>query len=103
MTRQLPGRSRHASNVVRPLYWTKRWQRLRLRHLRAQPLCLYCLRESRTQAATVVDHIRPHRGDPTLFYDPANLQSLCADHHDNVKRREEMGLIQAVGDDGWPL
>ena len=34
--------------------------------------------------ATVVDHIKPHRGDQKLFWDRSNWQPLC-EHHHNVK------------------
>lgn len=42
-------------------------------------------------AATVVDHIIPHRGDETLFWDPINHQALCAPCHNSAKQREERG------------
>jgi 5-methylcytosine-specific restriction protein A len=47
-----------------------------------------CLDEGRARMATVVDHIRPHRGDAALFWDPSNWQPLCKRHHD-VKTRNE--------------
>ena len=53
------------------------WQRARLEFLRANPLCASCLKEGRTIAATVVDHVVPHRGDDRLFWDRSNWQSLC--------------------------
>ena len=62
---------------------------MRERHLRASPLCVYCLRDNRVTAASVVDHIVPHRGDESLFKDPNNLQSLCKPCHDSLKAREE--------------
>lgn len=34
------------------------------------------------------DRIRPHRGDPVLFWDQTNWQPLCKHHHD-VKTRNE--------------
>ncbi|HHR5499154.1 TPA: HNH endonuclease [Klebsiella pneumoniae] len=42
-------------------------------------------------SATVVDHIKPHKGDETLFHNPDNLQSLCKRCHDSVKQRMEKG------------
>ncbi|WP_295219971.1 HNH endonuclease signature motif containing protein, partial [Ruminococcus sp.] len=33
-------------------------------------------------AATVVDHIIPHRGDPHLMWDESNWQALCKSCHD---------------------
>ena len=37
----------------------------------------------------VVDHIRPHRGDPDLFWDEGNLQSVSREYHDRVKQSIE--------------
>lgn len=55
------------------------------------PLCVHCLKQGRTEAATVVDHIIPHCGDMVLFWDSANnWQSLCKTHHD-VKTASEDG------------
>jgi len=55
-------------------------------------------------AATVVDHRTPHDGDPTLFWDPANLQSLCQAHHDTSKQRDEhRGYIGGSTPDGLPI
>ncbi len=63
------------------------WQKRRAAQLAAEPLCAYCRAEGRTTAATVADHITPHRGDPQLFRGP--LQSLCATCHSGRKQREE--------------
>jgi len=59
-----------------------RWRRARLRFLSIHPLCRYCEAEGVTKAATVVDHITPHRGDRKLFWDQNNWQPLCKFHHD---------------------
>lgn len=51
----------------------------------------------------VVDHIKPHKGDAALFWDAANWQALCPDHHDIVKQREEArGYVQGCDRDGRP-
>ncbi len=34
----------------------------------------------------VVDHTRPHRGDPDLFWDEDNLQAMLKEYHDRVKQ-----------------
>jgi len=39
--------------------------------------------------ATVVDHIKPHRGDRKLFWDRRNWQPLCAHCHNSKKQSEE--------------
>lgn len=65
------------------------WQQYRIRFLFAHPLCVYCEREGRTTAATVVDHIQPHQGNQALFWNPENHQGLCARCHSSAKQREE--------------
>ena len=44
-----------------------------------------------TYPATVVDHIAPHKGDPALFYNYSNTQSLCVGHHNKAKQIIELG------------
>ena len=83
-----------------------KWQRARARFLRMPEnvLCRQCKREGLTVAATIVDHITPHRGDKRLFWDEANWQPLCKHHHDGWKRSVEAGRKpkQPIGVDGWP-
>ena len=43
--------------------------------------------------ATVVDHIKPHRGDKKLFWDRGNWQPLC-EHHHNVKTMTEDRYVE---------
>lgn len=43
------------------------WQKARAVFLRINPLCVHCHQSGRLTAASVVDHIEPHRGDPELF------------------------------------
>jgi 5-methylcytosine-specific restriction protein A len=84
-------------------YKTARWQKLRRAHLKAHPLCQMCADMGRTTQAAIVDHVRPHRGDEGLFFDPTNLSSLCPPHHDGTKQRLERGRMQVgLSADGWP-
>ena len=53
-----------------------RFRRARLAYLREHPLCAKCGR-----SATVLDHIRPHRGDPELYWNSENWQGLCLRCH----------------------
>ena len=62
---------------------------MRAYQLASKPLCAYCMGLGIVTAASVADHIRPHRGNVSLFYDPENLQSLCQSCHDSTKAREE--------------
>jgi 5-methylcytosine-specific restriction protein A len=63
------------------------WRRARARFLREHPDCAECKRQGHTTPATVVDHVRPHRGDPVLFWDETNWASSCKSHHDAKTRR----------------
>ena len=59
-----------------------KWRLRRAAYLRAHPLCVVCTRAGRLTPATVVDHIKPHRGDERLMWDEANWQALCKKCHD---------------------
>lgn len=66
-----------------------RWQKARRRFLQQYPLCVMCETAGRVSAATVVDHIVPHRGDQQKFWDVSNWQALCAFCHSGEKQRQE--------------
>jgi 5-methylcytosine-specific restriction enzyme A len=54
--------------------------------------------------ANTVHHIRAHRGDESLFFDPDNLESICETHHNATKQREESrGCVIGVDATGWPI
>ena len=57
--------------------------------LHRHPLCVECQRNGRYIAATVVDHIQPHRGDTKLFWDESNWQPLCKACHDRKTGLED--------------
>lgn len=80
--------------------YNRQWQKARARYLKAHPLCVQCMKEGRAVTATVVDHVKPHRGDPVLFWDEKNWQSLCKPCHD--KRHGTRITILSIGSDGKP-
>ncbi|MBO5256877.1 MAG: HNH endonuclease [Clostridia bacterium] len=59
------------------LYFTERWREMRAAQLIREPYCRECGLHGVRTKATDVDHIVPHRGNRTRFYDASNLQSLC--------------------------
>lgn len=88
----------------RHLYGRARWKALRIAQLTSFPLCRMCLESDVVEAATVVDHVKPHKGDEEMFFDPTNLQSLCAPHHDRDKALMEGGKsVIRFDPNGWPL
>lgn len=80
----------HRARVTetRRLYWTARWRKIAKAQLDEHPLCIMCEGEGVIERATVCDHVVPHRGDVDLFWN-GERQSLCKDHHDRAKQREE--------------
>jgi 5-methylcytosine-specific restriction enzyme A len=63
------------------------WRKARAGYLAQHPICLRC-----GDIATVVDHIKPHKGDMTLFWDVGNWQPLCKTCHDRKTVKEDGGF-----------
>lgn len=83
-------RRRDADKPWRAWYRTAQWQALRqATFLRDLYQCKRCSRIVVKKGEATCDHVRPHRGDHGLFFDPANLQTLCKACHDRAKQREE--------------
>ncbi|SEM81262.1 HNH endonuclease [Paenibacillus sp. OV219] len=72
--------------------YDSKWRAARAGYLRKHPLCVECLNHEAVTEATVVDHIKPHKGDKTLFWDRNNWQSLCKKHHDIKTVKEDGGF-----------
>lgn len=64
----------------------KRFRWMRLAFLMAHPMCARCL----TEPATILDHITPHRGISTLFWNQRNWQGLCVHCHGVKTARETL-------------
>lgn len=86
------------------IYNSKEWKALRDDHLAKNPLCKYCNDFGRVVAASVVNHIEPHRGDKALAFDPANLESACETCHNVHSDAQDKGKTMAGCDaDGMPI
>lgn len=90
------------------------WRKARAGYLLKKPFCVMCLdqmgvdralpveevvlacaaRDLALPAATVVDHIVPHHGSQSLFWDKSNWQPLCSMHHSRDKQREEARFMR---------
>lgn len=104
---RLPDRRSAEATGYRKLYKTARWRARRMHQLAEEPLCRSCAKAGRITAATIADHVEPHRGDPIKFFE-GELQSLCDAEpwrcHSKVKQSEErLGFSKAVGADGFPV
>lgn len=87
-------------------YKTKRWQRVRARQLNRQRYCECPHHKGKRVPADTVDHKIPHRGDPKLFWDERNLQSMtkpCHDAHKQSQERGGAGFLKGCDERGWPL
>ena len=63
-----------------------------------------CMQSGRWTRATVVDHIKEHKGDESLFFDLSNTQSLCIQCHDGAKQTQERkGIAPGHDSNGVPL
>jgi 5-methylcytosine-specific restriction protein A len=79
------------------------WQRFRKAWFAQEPrLCAECARRGRIVPATVADHVRPHKGDPALFWDRENLQGLCASCHSVKTANEDGGFGRPVQEQPTP-
>jgi 5-methylcytosine-specific restriction enzyme A len=67
------------------------WQRARVGFLKSHPLCKAHEGKGEVVVATVVDHIKPHKGDKALFWDHDNWQALCKPCHDHKTATEDGG------------
>jgi 5-methylcytosine-specific restriction protein A len=72
--------------------YDSKWRKARLGFLAKHPLCVHCTRDGGIGAATVVDHIKPHKGDKVLFWERDNWQPLCKRHHDIKTVKEDGGF-----------
>ncbi|MDH4439720.1 MAG: HNH endonuclease [Rhizobium sp.] len=90
-------RERDSQLEHRGWYKTARWQKLRhqilLRdHYTCQVTKVLCIAKHPAPNSAVVDHRKPHRGDPVLFWDPDNLHCVSKAYHDSEKQREERAI-----------
>lgn len=72
--------------------YDSRWRRYREHFLRANPLCVEC--QPAIVPATVVDHIKPHKGDTAKFWDKANHRAVCKPCHDKRVDEGDFGRPQ---------
>lgn len=82
---------RRDASPLRRLYDTVRWKITRKR-IFARDLftCQMCRHIEGDTSLLVCDHVKPHRGDLALFWDDANLQTLCKSPcHDKHKQALE--------------
>ena len=82
---------------VRKWLASKRYKDARKYFLEQNPLCAECIKDKgeyrpgRAVPATVLDHIQPHKGDYSLFWDTSNWQGLCHACHNRKTNSKDGG------------
>jgi gluconate kinase len=73
--------------------YDSRWDKARITFLKSRPFCAICAKIGRQTRATVVDHIKPHKGNQALFWDSKNnWQPACKPCHDRKTAVENGGF-----------
>lgn len=86
---------RGKSNQWHYLYQTAEWRRRSKAFLKKYPFCFICGAPS-----TITDHIVPHRGDLTLFWNEENWQPMCQRCHSRKTLQENNNFHRSKGDMG---
>ncbi len=66
--------------------------------LTAMYTCAMCGKLEGDTSKLVADHVKPHRGNASLFWDENNIQCLCSECHSSDKQREEQSELIGVWD-----
>ncbi len=87
-------RRRAIEQPWRKWYSTRRWQIMRKAVLErdlwtCQQTGELCRGKHPMPNSPVIDHIQPHNGDPVLFWEMSNLQTVSKRYHDSEKQRIE--------------
>ena len=67
------------TRIERQKLYDTRWTKYRFRFLHHNPKCYCCPQDS-----SVVDHVRPHKGDIDLFWNITNHIPLCQVCHNTI-------------------
>ena len=97
------------SAAYRAWYKTARWQRLaKACYVRDLYTCqrtgVLLTGKHPAPNSPVANHKVPHKGNPDLFWDMDNIETIAKSVHDGVVQSEERTGRKAVtiGIDGWP-
>ena len=96
-------KSRNDAAPWRAWYGLARWKALRLfvfardGYICQRPGAL-CSGTGKMANAPVANHTRPHRGNPDLFWDPNNVETVTKQVHDTIIQAEEQAIPQGQWD-----
>lgn len=86
----------------RSWYDTAEWKRLRLRvFARDGYICQrtgeLCAGKHPAPNSPVANHKKPHRGNPALFWDEDNIETVTKEVHDSLIQQEEQDSLKHKG------
>lgn len=86
----------------RSWYNTKRWRDLKQEvHIRDNYTCqrtgVICAGKYPADDSPTANHIKPHRGNPSLFWDINNIETVTKAVHDGLIQREEQDSLRHKG------
>ena len=90
-------RARNAAAPWRAWYRTERWADLRTAvfardGFRCQRTGKLCMGEYPAPDSPVANHKKPHRGNPDLFWDINNIETVAKSVHDGAIQAEEQAI-----------
>lgn len=96
-------KQRRVHQPWRQWYKTKRWERLRQAvFIRDAYICqrtgIVCMGKSPAPDSAVANHKTPHRGNPRLFWDINNIETVSKEVHDGLIQREEQSIPRGQWD-----
>ena len=74
-----------------------RWEKARKAYLAKHPLCVCCAAHGVVNAARVLDHVEPHKGDKAKFWNSSMWQGLCEWCDKSLKRPIENDWVARGG------
>lgn len=77
----------------------RRWADYARAFLAREPMCVMCRAKEQVRPAEVVDHITPHKGNESLFWDTDNHQALCKRCHDRKTVVQDGGFGRNISPD----
>jgi hypothetical protein len=96
-------KARNELHDWRGWYATKTWRDLRMQvFVRDSFTCrrtgVLCIGRHPADNSPVANHKRPHRGDPALFWDVDNIETVTKAVHDGLIQREEQAMPHGIWD-----
>jgi 5-methylcytosine-specific restriction endonuclease McrA len=88
------GFSRNGKAEWHELYNSPEWRAYSKDFRIRNPLCIDCLENNVATPTEVTDHIKPHRGDLQLFWDPTNHAPRCKRCHDRKTSTVDGGGVR---------